>query len=179
MNTPKKYILLQYDHTVSYDDNECYVNDKALPNEDTKKSSVDMSLELKKTFYNTFMKRHFKHLVVLCSAGTSMDNGGKETNGKSRSELWKYCQDEINAFEQVVTDFKSKTFYETQDIEECLSFIILYEKLNGVLENKNKESLRELLEAKIVSACNLELQSQAPHKEFLKKLTSRKPVTQG
>lgn len=178
METPKtsskKYILLHHDHNVSHDDSLCYKNDKVVPTEGNKQLPEIIS-ELKKTFYTTFLKRHFKNVVVLCAAGTSMDNGDSATKGKSRLGLWDSCQNEIKAFDKLISKFTSQTFYKDKDIEECLSYIILYEKLYGVINNDEKKSLRAILESKIASVCDLELHSQAPHKEFLNKLTSRKP----
>lgn len=173
MTELKKYILLQSEYTLSYSSDECFVNDKALKKEIEAKTVKEVCVELQKSFYNTFLKRHFRNVVVLTAAGTSMDNGDKDKSGKTREGLWDYCITEIDAFTDSITDFKTKAFYTSKDIEGLLSHIILFEKLNGEIK-KGDDILREALELKIAEACRLELQTQAPHKDFLNKLTARK-----
>jgi len=168
-----KYILLQNEYTLSYTGEVCFVNDKPVESKpgDGKKNC----LENQKLFYDTFLKRHFKNLVVLSAAGTSMDNGKEDKRGKTRDALWVFCLDEINAFEKSIPDLNKKPFYIDKDIEGLLSFIILNQKLNREELNEEYNKLKEVLESKIAEACRLELQPQAPHKEFLNKITARKP----
>jgi len=172
--TPK-YILLQSEFTLSYTAADCFVNDKAVENKtEPKLSAKDFCFEKQKSFYDSFLKRHFKNVVVLTAAGTSMDNGAKETSGKTREGLWEFCKIEIDAFENSIADFKTKPFYIKKDIEGLLSHLILFEKLNGEIKNGDAV-LRETLESKIAEACKLKLQPQAPHKDFLNKIIARKP----
>ena len=58
------------------------------------------------------------------------------------------------------------------DIENLLSYLILYHKVN----NKSQEFVDKInaLEKKIAEACKLELQEDSPHKLFLDKITARK-----
>ncbi len=175
MAESKKYILIQSDSTLSYDDEKCYVNDKEIEIiGDPKPSSKDFCFSKQKLFYDTFLKRHFKNIVVLTAAGTSLDNGDKNKCGKTREGLWNYCITEIDAFTDSIVDFKIKPFYKSKDIEGLFSHIILFEKLNGEIKKSDKV-LREALELKIAEACRLDLQPQAPHKDFLNKVTARKP----
>jgi hypothetical protein len=175
MTETKKYILIQSESTLSFDDKNCYVNDKVVEIiGDTESSPKDHCFSKQKAFYDSFLKRHFKNVVVLAAAGTSMDNGGLATSGKTRTGLWDYCQIEIDAFKSNIKDLDKKEFFTNKDIEGLLSFIILYEKLNGRIKN-GEDILIEKLEAKIAKACSLKLQSQAPHKDFLNKITARKP----
>lgn len=168
------YILLQSEYNLSYNNDECYINEKAIKKESDAKTAKDVCIELQRSFYNSFLKRHSKNLVILTAAGTSLDNGVKEKSGKTREGLWNYCITEIDAFEVSITGFKTKLFYKEKDIEGLLSYIILYEKLNGEIINE-QVVLREALELKIAEACRLELQHHAPHKDFLNKITARKP----
>ncbi|MBL0309638.1 MAG: SIR2 family protein [Bacteroidetes bacterium] len=172
---PPKYILIQSEYTLAYTDEECLVNDKPFKKEGETTPPKELCFEIQQSFfYETFLKRHFKNVVVLTAAGTSLDNGTKETNGKTREGLWTLCQEEIDAFEDSIKEIKTKEFYTNKDIEGLLSHIILFEKLNGVIK-KGETVLRETLEAKIAEACKLKLQPQAPHKDFLNKITARKP----
>ena len=173
MAEPNKYILLQSEYTLSYNNDDCFINDKAVKKEGETRPAKDVCFDLQKSFYNTFLKRHFRNLVVLTAAGTSMDNGDTDKSGKTRVGLWDYCVTEIDAFTDSINDLKTKPFYTTKDIEGLLSHIILFEKLNGEIKNGD-DVLREALELKIAEACRLELQPQAPHEDFLNKLTARK-----
>lgn len=175
MKENKKYILLQSEYTLSFDDADCFVNDIASKKEAEGKPPMDVCLDLQKSFYNNFLKKHFKKVVVLCAAGTSMDNGDEKTSGKTREGLWKFCLKEIDAFEDQITDFKTKPFYTGKDIEGLLSYIILNEKVNREKLDADYNKLKEAIESKIANACNLKLQPNAPHKDFLNKLTARKP----
>ncbi|HRO44824.1 SIR2 family protein [Agriterribacter sp.] len=169
-----KYILIQSDRTLSYDDNNCYLNDRPVETIlDPKPSHKDLCYQMQKSFYDSFLKKHFKNVVILAAAGTSMDNGDSNTSGKTRTGLWSFCQTEIDAFSDSISEYKKKEFYIKKDIEGLLSYIILYEKLNGEIK-KGESILRAALEAKIAKACKLNLQPQAPHIDFLNKLTARK-----
>jgi hypothetical protein len=168
-----KYILIQSEQTLSYNDDNCYLNDKVVEIPESKIGSKDLCYQMQKSFYDSFLKKHYKNLIVLTAAGTSMDNGDSVTSGKTRVGLWTFCQTEIDAFTDSIKGYKKKDFYVNKDIEALLSYIILYEKLDGEIK-KDNVVLREKLETKIVEACKLNLQPQAPHKDFLNKLTARK-----
>lgn len=172
--TPK-YILLQNEYTLSYDSSTCFVNGKENKIEGDSRTSKEIVDDLQKTFYNTFLKRHFRNVVVLTAAGTSMDNGTEATSGKTRVGLWDYCITEIDGFLTAIPDLKTKSFYTGKDIEELLSFIILNEKVNKEKLHSDYEVFKKALEKKIAEACKLKLQPQAPHKDFLNKIIARKP----
>lgn len=173
MEDSKKYILLQNNYSVAYTDDKCFVNGSENPKQEGEtRSAKEIAENLKNNLYNAFLKKHYKHLVILTAAGTSLDNGDR--SGKTREGLWAECQTEINAFKDKITDFENKDFYTQKNIEDLLSHIVLYEKLNGVIKNDKNESLKSLLEYKIANTCKLELHTQAPHKDFLNKITARK-----
>ncbi len=170
----KKYILVQSNYTLSYTDKDCFINDKPIEiKEEATQSAREICFDKQKEFYSLFLKRHFKNLIILAGAGTSMDNGDPKNSGKSRIDLWGYCQNEIDKFKTHIKDIENKEFFKEKDIEGLLSYIILYEKLNGQLKSKDVSD-RELLEKKIAEACKLDLNESAPHVDFLNKITSRK-----
>lgn len=168
----KKYILLQHESTLSYDDENCYLNDKKVDKDEQNQSTKDLCHFKQSNFYDSFFKKHFRNIVILTAAGTSIDSGGK-----TRTGLWDDdCKNEIEAIKAKITDLEDKDFYKKKDIEGLLSYIILYEKLNGEIKNKDEASLRKNLEKKIVESCKLiKLINTSPHKEFLNKITARKP----
>ncbi len=169
----KKYLLLQSNYSVAYTDTAYFENDiKKNKETEDKREYKEIAESLKQRFYNDFLRKHYKNIVVLTAAGTSLDNG--TNSGKTRDGLWTFCQSEIDAFDGKISDFKNKPFYTQKDIEGLLSYVILFEKLNDNLKG-DIEKLRKSLELKIKNACTLTLDENAPHKIFLDKITARKP----
>lgn len=177
MDESKKYILLQSNYTVAYSDSKCFVNDDECKKEDgTSMSPMEaekMAEGYKKRLYDSFLKNHFKHIVILTAAGTSLDNGIK--GGKTRDGLWKGCRPEIkNIYRELLPcSNKLKNIAKDKDIEAFLSHIILLEKTDDT-KSKKLKPLRKALENKIKEFCTLELDTSAPHKDFLNKITARK-----
>lgn len=167
----KKYIVLQNNYSLSYDDDKCYENEIEIEF-DPKSDAKAHALKMKKEFYNSIFKKSYRNLVVLTAAGTSLDNG--KNKGKTRLELWNFCKAEIDEFKAIIMDIENKTFYKENDIEGLLSYIILCEKLD---DSKKADIIlkKTKLEEKIKVACSLELdKSTAPHINFLDKITARK-----
>jgi len=176
MEDEKKYILLQNNLSVSYTDQKCFVNDEECKKDDgtpfTTEEVSKIAESYKHKFYNSFLKKHYKHLVILTAAGTSLDNG--DNSGKTRDGLWEDCQVLIDAFSSEIENFKEKPFYKKKDIEALLSFIILIEKTDETKKTKI-EPHRLKLQDKIKEDCTLKLdEAKAPHKDFLNKITARK-----
>ena len=182
----KKYILLQNNYTVAYDDENYYVNNKVQDlkkeegktptEEDIKKQAEDIKKQVEdlkiQQLYNTFLKKHFKNIVVLTGAGSSMDSGGKSMFG-----LWKECREKIESiYKSTLCNIKLKEIARNKDIEAFISYITLKEKTEN--EQGNTSNLKEKhqeLEKKIRELCTLTLQKdKAPHIDFLNKITARK-----
>ena len=169
----KKYLLLQSNYSVAYTDTAYFENNIEKQKEaEDKRGYKDIAEDLKHRFYNNFLRKHYKNIVILTAAGTSLDNGSN--SGKTRDGLWTFCHDEIEAFDGKISDFKNKSFYTQKDIESLLSYVILFGKLNEGTKD-DVEKLRKDLELKIKDACTLVLDINAPHKIFLDKITARKP----
>lgn len=176
MNSSRKYILLQNKTTVACENDKCYLNGGECKKSDgssmTESESKERVEKFKLQFYNNFLQKHYKNLVILAAAGTSMDNGNNK--GKNRSGLWNDCKDEI---QKIKTSFseneKLKNIIDSKDIEALLSYLMLLEKTDENNEEKLASNRKEL-EKIIKESCNLNLDSNAPHKDFLNKITARK-----
>lgn len=173
-----KCILLQNSLSLSHTEDKFFVNGKEQKKEDGSFYSLEEVQKLvenyKVTFYNTFLKKHYKNLVVLTAAGTSLDNGSN--SGKTREGLWNDCYSEIKSIyrELLPCNEKIKSIARNKDIEALLSHIILIEKTDDDRKTKLKP-LREALQNKIKTDCTLDLDDhQAPHQDFLNKITARK-----
>ena len=178
-NDTKKYILLQNNYTVAYDDENYYVNNKAQDSkkdgdktptkEDIEKQANDLKIQ---QLYNSFLRKHFKNIVVLTGAGSSMDSGGKSMFG-----LWKECCEKIKSiYKSTLCNIKLKEIARNKDIEAFISYITLKEKTENEQSNtSNLKEKRQELEKKIRELCTLTLQKdKAPHIDFLNKITARK-----
>lgn len=173
MSSSKKYILIHEGHTVAFDNEKCYLNDKHFVIDDSTKESNEIANDLKQGFYHKFFKKHFKNIIVLTAAGTSMDNGANR--GKSRKGLWDECKDEIDIVHDQCPNIKSKGFDKNYDIEGFLTALILHERVNNEVLDSDSNKIISKIEKKIAKACSLILcKTQAPHLEFLNKLTARK-----
>ncbi len=177
MDDDKKYILLQGGgSSIAYNDNDCFVDGSSWKkDEHDKRTSKEIAEDLKKKYYTDFFKKHYKNLVILTAAGTSLDNGSNK--GKTRDELWIFCKSEIDAFKSEIADIETIDFFKNKDIEGLLSYIILYGKIAEAGKKLRINDLRKKLEKKIKEACDLKLDKSepSPHKTFLDKITARKP----
>ena len=177
-----KYLFIDANNRVSYDEDNYYLNGKSMSNErggDTAELAKALAVSKVEEAIIKFSNA-FKNVAILTAAGTSMDNGAN--SGKSRGGLWTYCEQEINALYDALQD-KGDNLKENLDkaktdknIEDFLSIVVLYEKLNGVIKNDEDKSIRACLQQKIAEACTLKLDgNNRHHSDFLRKLTARKP----
>ena len=168
-----KYLYLDTNNRVSFDEDNYYLNGKPMSNENAGNvAELAKSLAASKVA-ETIMRfsNAFKNIAVLTAAGTSMDNGVKR--GKSREGLWTHCEEEIKAIYEILKD-KGDTLKSNLDkartdknIEDFLSIVIIYEKLNGPIK-QGDDLLREKLQEKIATACTLTLDdNNRHHSDFL------------
>lgn len=170
--------------SISYDDKNWYINNESQ-NENvvndinknkecaTKEAYKQMSIAITK-YVN-----HFHNIAVLAAAGTSIENG--KNYGKTRSELWNECINEISdlaSLFQCNDDTmleKIRKIENYKSIEALLSFISLYEDLHGEIKDKKGNSIKSKLKEKIVKACTLSLDNNNfHHQNFIRKITARK-----
>ncbi len=178
MEKSTKFILLQNNLSLSHTEDKFFINGNELKKDDGNSHSTEEVQKLlqsnKANFYNTFLKKHYKNLVVLTAAGTSLDNGSN--SGKTREGLWNDCRSEIKSIyrELLPCSEKLKSIARNKDIEALLSHIMMIKKTDDVRRAKI-EPLQKALQNKIKEDCTLDLDDdQAPHKDFLNKITARK-----
>lgn len=182
----KIYLYKTANKSIAYDDEHWYIdNNPQLQNEGDgfdqfKEYATSEAFRLIANDISKYTS-HFKNVAVLTAAGTSMENGIH--GGKTRTELWQSYEDEIKAIASVLTQNdgilkeKCQSIIESKNIEDFLSFTILYEKLNGEIKDIEGHSLRCKLEKKIANACKLSLdENNRHHQDFIRKLTARKPT---
>lgn len=182
----KIYLYKTANKSVAFDEEHWYIDNN--PQQQNEGDSITnfkeyATSEAYRLIANDISKytSHFKNIAVLTAAGTSMENG--EFGGKTRTELWQSYEEEINAISSILTrndgilKDKCQSIIESKNIEEFLSFTILYEKLNGEIKDEADNPLRCKLEKKIADACRLTLdENNRHHQDFIRKLTARKPT---
>lgn len=179
----KTYLYLSSGHSVCYDKLGWYL-DEIKQDSQGDAETEDLAKKAAKAFIVEDIKNYssaFNHLAVLSGAGTSMNNGSKP--GMTRTELWDTYKKEISGIQEVISSkggmMKNniESIVNNQNIEDFLSFALLYEKLNGqILSKDGKNKLTKVLEGKIAEACRLVLADDNKcHREFIKKVAARKP----
>lgn len=180
------YLYKTTNKSVSFDECHWYINDEQQQQkeeDDISKFRIYAEAEAFNVLANDIIKytSNFKNIAVLAGSGTSMENG--EHKGMTRNELWESCKDEINAISSRMNlsggNLKDKChqILDSKNIENFLSFTILYEKLNDEIKLEDGISQREKLEKKIADACRLQLdEKNNHHQDFIRKLTARKPA---
>ena len=120
-------------------------------------------------FCTSLFTQYFENITILSAAGTSMDNGNNK--GKDRKELWEECETKLTEISDKIKNVKEEEFWINKNLEDALSYIETYQKL------KIGDVTAELNDIKniIRKNCSLQLdEAQAPHEEFLRKVTARK-----
>jgi len=137
--------------------------------DDNARPITDPESYFQKFIFDLF-SQHFEHVTVLTAAGTSIDNGEKK--GMGRTGLWDRCKEKLLSIKEKIDPVKleDKKFWIEQNLEDALTYIISYQSL--CIKDIDSE-LNEIKKI-IRESCTLELDSNAPHEEFLRKITARK-----
>lgn len=176
-----KTLYISSSKNISFNNDNLYINGEIQESSSVSEVSILAKNEMMRTV-NMEMSRllsHFPNIAVLTAAGTSMDNGSN--SGKTRDGLWNYCSEEI---EKVILFLKNnngfngiiEAEYKAKNIEQFLSLLLLYEKVNKKIVDTNQNCLIEAIEKKIAEACNLVLDpNNKHHGDLITKLSARKP----
>lgn len=173
------YLYISKNKVVSFDADNAYINGegKAKAGDDFKMEAQKLASEIVTKDLEKLLS-HFKQVAVLAAAGTSKDNG--INGGKTRDDLWSDCEAVIKIIDEILE--KNGAYNDTvkeiegkKDIEEYLSHINLFEKINSPLLDEKGDNLKMQLMKIIADECNLTLDaSNSHHAEFIRKMTARK-----
>lgn len=161
--------------TISFSEDEVQVNgikqsDELYQNETTK----EYAYRLMRQEYSSVIKRQYENIVVLTGAGSSIGIG-KSNKGKSMTELWEEIIKNIqySSLEEFANRINFSEIQEDYtDLEALLSQAMLYQKL-FTNDNEVREMIDKIKEI-IKRNCTISITRDAPHHNFLRKLTSRK-----
>lgn len=173
------YLYISKNKVVSFDANNAYVNSdgKAKAGDDFKKEAQNMAGECVAKDLGKLLS-HFKQVAVLAAAGTSKDNGTH--GGKTRDGLWLDCETVIKKIDEILEkngayNVVVKEIESNKNIEDYLSHITLFEKINSPLLDDKGNNLKQELMKIIADDCNLELDiTNTHHGDFIRKMTARK-----
>lgn len=168
----KQYIIGQRNNLYTEDD-KIYYNGEIVEYEgDLKEAVTNKKVEI----YRNFLSRHFDNTIVLAGAGASFGIGKTEIKGMTMKKLWEEIVNECG--NESLEKLGKEINYKIDDIasvnlEDFLShaslFLLLYKDTDSEVEgivNKIKQI--------IINNCTIIMPEDAPHKEFLKRITARK-----
>lgn len=168
----KQYIIGQRNNLYTEDD-KIYYNGEIVEYEgDLKEAVTNKKVEI----YRNFLSRHFDNTIVLAGAGASFGIGKTEIKGMTMKKLWEEIVNECG--NESLEKLAKEINYKIDDIasvnlEDFLShaslFLLLYKDTDSEVEeivNKIKQI--------IINNCTIIMPEDAPHKEFLKRITARK-----
>ena len=167
-----KYIISQRNNLYT-EDNKIYYNGKMIEYEGDFEEAV---LNKKVEIYRSFLSRHFDNTIVLTGAGSSFGIGKTEIKGMTMKKLWGEIVNKCG--KESIEKLGKKINYKIDDItranlEEFLSHASLYLLLYHDTDSEVKEIVNKIKQI-IISNCTIIMPEDAPHKEFLKRITARK-----
>ena len=167
-----KYIISQRNNLYT-EDNKIYYNGKMIEYEGDCEEAV---LNKKVEIYRSFLSRHFDNTIVLTGAGSSFGIGKTEIKGMTMKKLWGEIVNKCG--KESIEKLGKKINYKIDDItranlEEFLSHASLYLLLYHDTDSEVKENVNKIKQI-IISNCTIIMPEDAPHKEFLKRITARK-----
>lgn len=167
-----KYIISQRNNLYT-EDNKIYYNGKMIEYEGDFEEAV---LNKKVEIYRSFLSRHFDNMIVLTGAGSSFGIGKTEIKGMTMKKLWEEIVNKCG--KESIEKLGKKINYKIDDItrvnlEEFLSHASLYLLLYHDTDSEVKEIVNKIKQI-IISNCTIIMPEDAPHKEFLKRITARK-----
>ena len=167
-----KYIISQRNNLYT-EDNKVYYNGKMIEYEGDFEEAV---LNKKVEIYRSFLSRHFDNMIVLTGAGSSFGIGKTEIKGMTMKKLWGEIVNKCG--KESIEKLGKKINYKIDDItranlEEFLSHASLYLLLYHDTDSEVKENVNKIKQI-IISNCTIIMPEDAPHKEFLKRITARK-----
>lgn len=149
--------------------------DEAIP-------TVELAENLKREIYTDFFRKHFKNLIVLSGAGSSIDVGGPLMSGLWEKVHEKYQIESTDGFKIIRESVKFKDG--SNDLEALLSQIDGYSKFAGDIDIEIGTKKMSLLTIKdeifkiIKDGCTIKKPTGIyPHKVFLEKLLQRKQTS--
>lgn len=169
---PVKYIISQR-NILFVENNKIYHNGKEIEFEGGLQETV---LNKKIEIYRNFFSRHFDNTIVLTGAGSSFGIGKTNVKGMTMRKLWEEIVKKCG--KEPIENLGNKINFKIENIEEVnledfLShaslFLLLYNNTDAEVErivNKIKQI--------IIDNCTIIMPEDAPHKEFLKRITARK-----
>ncbi|CAK7035429.1 MAG: hypothetical protein BACD_00089 [Bacteroides rodentium] len=169
---PVKYIISQR-NILFVENDKIYHNGKELEFEgDLQETVLNKKIEI----YRNFFSRHFDNTIVLTGAGSSFGIGKTNVKGMTMRKLWEEIVKKCG--KEPIENLGNKINFKIENIEEVnledfLShaslFLLLYNNTDVEVErivNKIKQI--------IIDNCTIIMPEDAPHKEFLKRITARK-----
>lgn len=148
---------------------EIEIEEKSKLEEITRNKKIEL--------YKEFLSRHFENTVVLTGAGSSYGIGKSDIKGQTMKSLWRKIVDELTEDKiKEIADTINYSFNDITDVnlEDFLSKASMYQILYDINPDKDFYKTLNSIKKVIVENCSIIITDDAPHKEFLKRITARK-----
>ncbi len=167
-----KYYIISQRNRLYTDNGKIFSNGKEIEYEGDFEENVD---KIKIEQFRKFFSKHFDNTIVLTGAGSSYGIGKTEIKGMTMKKLWEAILESCG--ESTVKKLGEKINFRIDDIktvnlEEFLSHANLYLRLFD--SNKEVQEIIDRIKEIIIKNCTILMPEDAPHKEFLKRITARK-----
>lgn len=172
----ERTIYISDENIIRYDSEHAFRNSEELKQveETVPVSPIVLAQTKMRETYKDLFSRQYDNLVILSGSGTSVGIGDVNKKGKTMKGLWEKVVAEIG-FESLKDFAKAIAFKglkeEDTDLEALISKAQLAESYKP---NPKVQSTLEEVKKIIREACELLLPDDAPHSQFLQKITSRK-----
>lgn len=200
----KKYLFVNGQKSVAVDldgDDVTNVHIDGLQhvfNEEDNPNKLDYANSIKRKKYSEFLNNQFENLVILSGAGSSVeigknitiDGASLERKGKIMSQLWdaveaRLTKPLLERFCDLVTykefELNEEVRKYDKNLEKLLSlaniaknFVIDTTEETEEINKINIEETIKIIEQLIKENCTLKLPDDAPHLQFIEKITKRK-----
>ncbi len=160
--------------------NNLYIeNDKLYHNgeEIEYEGAIEDAVEHKKVeIYRKFLSKYFENTIVLTGAGSSYGIGKTDIRGMTMKSLWEKILEECRI--KPLESLARKINYEIDNIRNVnLEDFLSRASLFSILYNDSDKEVKEIVDKikqVIIKNCTITMPEDAPHKEFLKRITARK-----
>lgn len=169
---PVKYIISQR-NILFVENDKIYHNGKEIEFEGSLQETV---LNKKIEIYRNFFSRHFDNTIVLTGAGSSFGIGKTNVKGMTMRKLWEEIVKKCG--KEPIENLGNKINFKIEDIktvnlEDFLSHASLFLLLYNNTDVEVEEIVNKIKQI-IIDNCTIIMPEDAPHKEFLKRITARK-----
>lgn len=168
-----KYYIISQRNNLYIENDKIRHNEKEIEYE----GIIENAVENKKIeIYRGFLSKYFENTIVLTGAGSSYGIGKTNIKGMTMKSLWEKIVEQCKI--KPLENLAKKINYKVDEINNVnLEDFLSHASLFLILYNDSDDEVKEIVEKikqVIIQNCTIIMPEDAPHKEFLKRITARK-----